>query len=715
MKHQLIPLGLLLGLLHPLAGFASPSSARPGDASDHQKEIEVFNALDLNRPELSAVSSSWRMQDFAGTEKALASYLRSRTFVRWGQASQPNYGTLTAQDRVIADNAVQGKLQGGMVPLIYSFPHADVDWHFNATYHLAGQTPNNEWQWQMNRFQFWGSLAKAYRASHDEQYAMTFEREMRSWIVQCRVPSHVDNIPGSPWRTIEAGIRIGGPWPEAFFAFRNSPSLTDTDLIVFLAGFLDHGRYLRANNTRLNFLTMEMSGLYAVGALFPEFQEASDWRSYAVGRLTEEIQRQFLPDGAQVELSTGYQNVALDYILKVQQIAIWTGRISELPSGYSAPLEQAYEYQVGLMTPDRLLPKINNSWPIELPQVFRRAAELFPHNEQFKWVATDTKLGNPPRYTSIFFNRAGIADMRSGWTRQDNDLVFRVGPLGMGHMHQDKLGVMLWAYGRELIFNGGGGSYEKSKWRDWAQSTFAANSEIVDGLAQSRVPNWEDPFHDPNMISQVLIDAHWQSTPVFDFASGRYDDTYGPKHLKPASVKRSVLFLKPDVYVVVDLFTPNDTKVHDYQIRWQIKSTSTKLDKATHEFATTDPGIPNVVILPLPINTLVVQAVSGQESPEILGWDIRKDVTPDRVPATTLLQNVSGIGPQTIINLLVPLHPGQLSPVAHVEPGSGASLPATVVFADGRRLFVQASGRSGVAVTEKLADGTSGRAVVVDP
>lgn len=679
----------------------------------HERERRVFDSLDLNRPELSAVAEQWRKGDFAGTEKAFATYLRNRDTVSWGAASRPFQGRLTDNDLKVAEDAVNGSLQGGLVPVMYAFPNGAVDWHFNAT-NLPGQTRNNEWQWQLNRMQFWSSLSKAYRATNDERYATAFEAEMLSWIVQCPVPDKIDNVPGSAWRSIEAGIRAGGAWPEAFFAFRNAPSMSDADLILFVSGFLDHGRYLRANNTRLNWLTMEMSGLYAVGALFPEFTEAPDWRRYAVKRLAEEAERQFLPDGAQVELSTGYQNVALQNIVKVKEIAGWTRHESELPANYSAPLSQAYEYQIGLMTPDRLLPKINDSWPVYLPSIFVKASQLFPERQDFEWVATDGIAGEPPSYSSVFLNRAGLAVMRSGWKRQDNELVFRMGPLGLGHIHQDKLEVLVWAYGRELIFNGGGGSYEKSKWRDWAVSTYAANSVIVDGLSQSRSQAANDPFHDPNMISQRPIDAHWISNPIFDFASGTYNQGYGPQHLEPAKARREILFLKPDLYLVVDRFTPNDKKVHQYQVRWQLLTTHTALDSETQFFTTRDRNSSNVVIVPLRRDGLTSRAVSAQESPEILGWDVRKDVTPKLVPATTLLQTMTGAGPKTVINLLLPLRSGEANPVVRVEKKNNP-LDEVIVFANGDRLTISTLGVTGLDVEENAADGQTKRSAHVDP
>jgi hypothetical protein len=675
-----------------------------------QREAAVFDALDLSRPELSAVAAAWKQHDTSAAEKAFAAYLRSRTSVQWGpEPESGDRGLRVERDKTIADWAVEGKLQGGQTPYFYTFSNADVDWHYNATHNMPGVAPDNEWQWQLNRMPAWTPLARTYRDTQDERYAQAFDHEMISWVAQCPVADHVDNVPGSTWRTIEAGIRMGGAWPIAFFAFRQSPSLSDTDLIMFVGAFLDHGNYLRHNNTRLNFLTMEMSGLYAVGALFPEFKDAADWRNFAAGKLAEEARTQFLPDGAQDELSTEYQNVALGNILKIPQIARWTGRLAELPAGYTAPLEKGYEFQLDIMAPDRFNPKWNNGLPQYLPSVFKLAVENFPNRSDFKWVESDGADGKPPAFTSIFPNRAGEAAMRSGWSRMDNYLGFRLGPLGMGHQHQDKLNVILWAWGRPIVFNTGGGSYEQSKWRTWATSSFGSNCMIVDGLGQNRSTRSDDPWHDPDLISQGPIDGHWQTSSVFDFASGNYDEGYGPDRHKPASQQRDVLFLKPDMYIVADRMRPSDKVRHQYQARWQLLTTHTRIDPATHTLVTTDDRQPNLAIVPLLSDGLEVDAESGQEFPEILGWNVRKDMDPQNVPATTLLHARTGAGPQLLLTLFIPLHAGEANPVSKVTPGKDGR-SATVSFADGRTFLVSAPGDRGITVKETLPGGQAGRA-----
>ena len=673
-----------------------------------QAASDLFNSLDLGRPELAPVAAAWKRKDTALAERSLAEYFRTRTTVGW-RTETAEAPPLSPQSRAVANAAVEGRLQGGYIPLVYPFPKGNIDWHFNPTYRTSGAAANNEWQWQLNRMYFWSDMAAAYRSTGDERYAGAFVHQLRSWLVQCPVPDHAENDPGSSWRTIEAGIRSGGSWIDAFYAFRSAPAMSDADLLLMVHSFLDHGRYLRKYHTRLNWLTMEMSGLYGVGAVFPELKDSTEWRTYAAATLAEAARNQFLPDGAQMELSTRYQNVALDNILYIAEIARWTGTSRELPPGYLGPIEKGYEWQAAIAAPDMHLPKINDSGPTYLPDVLRKAALYFPSNSQFRWFASSGRTGAPPQFTSVFLDRSGLAAMRSGWGADANYLLFRVGPLGMGHQHQDSLGVNVWAYGREVIFNSGGGISENSKWRQWAISGFAHNTVVVDNMAQTRPMNWNDPFHDPNMISQEPTDAQWQTNAAFDFAAGEYAQGYGPLHKQIASQRRDVLFLKPNIFVVADRMQPNDSLPHQFQARWQLLTTHSRIETTSKTFVTQDAGAPNIAVVPLLLDHLIVRSASGEEEPEILGWDFHAFGGPERVPATTLLHTLTGSGPHLILTLIVPLQRGEDNPIKKVEPGRDG-ISATAVFVDGRQLRISCPGLFGIVAQETLPDGRTVRA-----
>ena len=663
---------------------------------------ELLQAVILDTPGLEAAKRAGGGHDVAAAKAALGAYLRARTSVPWtinpvvADRSRIKYNGQSAAD------ALAGKVQ--VVALWHTFPQAEINWFYNETDGRPGLPHNNEWTWQLNRMAWWEDLGRAYQATGDERYARTFVQQFRSWLTQCPPPAHVDQRPGSAWRTIECGIRMRGSWPDAFYTFLHSPAFTDDDLADFLKVCLEHARYLRAHPTTGNWLTMEMSGLYTVGAVFPELTEAAEWRQFAADRLYRDMAVQFLPDGAQIELSPGYHNVALSNVLAIPETARVVGRTNELPHGYAARMERAYDYDLYLMTPDRSLPKFNDSWPENVPHDMAQAARLFPARPDFAWVATAGTKGTPPPEASHAFPYAGYFVMRSGWQPDANSLFLDAGPLGYGHVHQDKLNVVVWAYGRELLFDSGGGSYETSKWRDYATDTFSHNTVLVDGKPQRR----QTRDRAAN-VSRAPIDVHWQSTPVFDFAQGLYDEGYGTEADRSATHRRRVLFVKPDLFVVSDTLTPADAAPHTYQARWHLLPTHTDTDAATQAVTTTAAGQPNLAVVPLLTEGLEVRVLSAQTTPELLGWDVRKDLDPEYVPATTVLHTRHGIGVQRFLTLLLPLRPAAASPVREVQADGPDA--AHVTLTDGRRLTVSQDATGALSVIEVDADGKPQRSV----
>lgn len=717
---------------------ASPES--PGKSTLEQRpeltkdERIVFEALDLERPELHDVAAAIKKGDFPAATHAWATHVRTRGGFSWGEPD-----VAKKYDRQVAKDARSGKVTGGYVPLLYAFPEGRIDWNFNATDHIPGQSHNNEWQWQLNRMMFWPAMAAAYGETKDDAYVAAFGQQLRSWVEQCPLPASPQNVPGSTWRTIEVGIRLGQTWFPAFLGMVESSKLDDADILTFTRSVIEQARYLRQNQTTVNWLLMEMNGLAAAGFYFPELKESPEWRAFAFDTLSREMKRQFLPDGAHYELSTGYHSdVVIPNFLSPLKMAHWTGRPEDVPPAYVEGLEKAFDWVEALITPDRLRPKVNDAWPARAQLAMGEAARFFPKRTDFHWLATDGTEGRPPTMASVFLNWSGLAVMRSSWDTDANYLLFDVGPLGLGghmglgHAHQDKLNVVLWAYGREILFDNGGSSYSWDKWRIWSRSSLAHNCVIVDGLGQDLVggisgkASLEEQEKDSRRVSQQPIDAGWISESGFDFASGTYEGPHGTSEFTAhvpgvydmksgkqnrllAKQRRSVLFLKPDIFIVEDTLTPYDDKQHTYQARWHLLSTRVREDTITGAVVTEDLGQPNLAVIPLRSEGLTVRHASAQETPELLGWNCIKDKNPGRLPATTVLHDRSGSGLQHFLTLLLPLRVGQGNPVTAVRETGGTT---EIRLDDGRKLIISGQDNRKLSVNEILPDGSKGRSAI---
>ena len=687
----------------PIMGAIDNNASPPRQAAASHRSGELFQLLDLDYPGLEEVHAAVKKNDPESAKRLLADYLRNRTSVPW-RFDPHHIDRDIRYSKEAADQTVSGKMR--VISIWHTFPNGDVDWFYNPTIEKDDLPVNNEWQWQLGRMGYWRTLGSAYWGTGDEIYARTFVKHLRSWVQQCPRPEDSGNYAGSPWRTIECGIRMGGSWPDAYHRFLHSPSFTDADILLYLKSCTEQAQHLRKNPTSGNWLTMEMSGLYTVGALFPELKEASEWRKYAISRIYEELDKQFLPDGAQIELTPGYHQVALSNILKIPALARRVGRFDELPGDFVAKTEKAFEYNLYLMTPDRDMPRFNDSWHVNVPGTMRNAVEIFPNRQDFRWAATDGKEGVLPPKTSHPFPYAGYYAMRSGWDEAANYLCFDAGPLGYGHVHQDKLNVVLWSYGREILFDGGGGSYERSQWRSYATRTFSHNTILVGGLPQRRQTRdrWAN-------VSSEPINAHWESTDTHDFAAGIYDQGYGKEDHRPVTHVRRVLFIKPDMFLIADTLTPQENTEHTYQARWHLMTTSTETDDKMSIVTTADDGLPNLALVPLNTEGLTVSVASAQTEPELLGWWVQKNGS--NKPTTTVLYTRSGTGVQHILTLLLPIQAGSENPVNEVNSSSPGKYE--VILVDGRRIFLEVDSDpyGGINVHEILPDGGSGRDISV--
>ncbi len=535
---------------------------------------------------------------------------------------------------------------------------------------------------------------------------------LRDWLTSCPAPTTEQNVAPSAWRTIESGIRMGGNWHNAYHRFLHSPSFTDQDVCDYLKSCIEHARYLLAYPSSGNWLMIEMSGLYTVGALFPEVNEAGNWRTTAANTLAAEQVSQFYPDGPQKELSPVYHSVSLGSILGIYNMAQLQGRLGELPANFVSGLEKAYEHYLRLMAPDRKLPQFNDcNGEIDGKSGLAAGFSIFPHRTDFQWVASDGASGTPPSFTSATYPWAGYNVMRSGWARTDNYLCFDTGPLGSGHYHQDKLNVVLSAYGKRILFDSGGGEYEPSIWRTYGTATWSHNTVIVDGNNQVG-GDGVDTSTDPDHVTQTPQTWRWESDVAHDFAAGIYNRGYGESFLFPATHTRRVLFVKPDLYLVADTLVPNIFS-HTYQARWHLLPTTSVTHPTTKVITTTEAGQPNLAIVPCLLSGLTVSSAVGQSSGSasgLRGWNIVADAT-GHYPATTVTHQLSGTGTKHFLTLLMPLRPGEGNPVSAVVNLSATS--ARVELADGRKLIVSADANSarGLKLTELLADNSTNRVV----
>ena len=566
----------------------------------------LFAALDLSRPDLAAVSNAVARGDEAGATAALARHLRTRAVPRW-EIDPAAIGRDPKASTTKARTAMRHRLESIGIPWQFG---ETIDWSFNPTAQPDSKWPvNKEWTWQLNRHPMWLALARAFYDTGDEKYATELAAQVRAWVRDCPVPvEKANNGAGSRWRTIEAGIRAGSVWPKIWPCVLVSKTFDDDALLLFLSSWVEHAQYLMKFHTGGNWLTMECNGLYHAGALFPEFRDAGLWRATALERLTAELDIQVYPDGAQVELAPGYHGVSLRNFLGPVNLAADTG--FAVPPAYLAKLERMFGYYIVSMQPTRRTPPLNDSGAGDVVGPLEDGARLFPKRADFRWVATDGREGAPPAGLSQTLPYAGQVFLRSGWDREALWLCMDAGPFGYGHQHEDKLSVLLTAYGRPLLVEGGVYTYDASDWRRYVLSSRAHNVVLVDGLDQCRRKSPRDTW-----VVKAPVPLRFATHATDDVAEAVYDEGWGRDAKRIVRHTRRAVFLKPDLFAVVDRLESLDGKPHRYEALFHLDAPEAAVDGLT---VSTRAEGPNLAIRAFGADG--VSIVMGQKDPVVQGW-----------------------------------------------------------------------------------------------
>ncbi len=678
---------------------AAAASADIGgrDASTTAAADAVLDALDLTRPDMAEVKSALDRGDAAGARSALARHFRTRTGPRWhfDPANPPR--DASSGDMRTADMALKHAFTS--VGIEHTFGET-IDWAFNPTTQPGSpHAADHEWTWQLNRHSAWSALARAYNKTGDARYGTELARQIAEWIrANPRPEGRALNSPYSRWRTIEAGIRMFGSWPEVYHRMLRSPEVFPDDVLLAMADCMRmHAEYLDRFPTGGNWLCMEANGQYHIGVLFPEFKDASGWRERALTRLRREIDAQVYPDGVQIELTPGYHNVSLNNFVGTLRLA----RMNDLPlpDGYQAGLERMYDLNMRAMSPDRDVPAFNDSWHVDVPRTLADGLQLFPKRQDWEWIASDGKSGRRPEITSLHFPFAGWAVMRSGWTRDARFLMMECGPFGYGHQHEDKLSFVMHAFGQRLVYDAGSYAYDASDMRRYVLSARGHNVIHVDGMEQNRRGGPRTGY-----VVKEPVAMAWSTDERYDFAAGTYgklpDEAWGKDRKRGIVHTRRVLFVKPNWWVICDTVEPGDNEEHRYESTFHLDADDAAVDPETLAVTTRRSG-PQLSIIPLKAAGLRARVIAGQTEPVLQGWLPRQHGRTGADPRPCVYYSVTASGPIHLLYVFAP-HPGNVScPISSVSATevSGAVVTARIEPKRGRAWVYALMGDGSVRLT----------------
>lgn len=453
--------------------------------------------------------------------------------------------------------------------------------------HMPEDDP--EWIYQFNRHRFWICLGQAYVMTKDEKYAKAFVEQMTHWIKNVKLEDERNAL---AWRTIEAGLRLEY-WLKAIMYFKDSSHLTEEVFEIFEASVKEHAEFLMGiyDTFRLvsNWGVLQNHGLFIAGVMLPESERTAEYRKEALKRLAEEIEVQVYADGVHWEQSPMYHNEVAHCYLDVKILCDRNN--IELPEVIERKL---YSMAYGTFyhkKPDHHEIMMGDSDDIDVRDIITKAAYSYKDGvlkfggyDEFdfdciwdlgieaakEYIKIDKCL---PKETAIELKESGNYYLHSDWSKDENFFHFYCGTLGAGHGHSDKLHIDLFANGEDILVDSGRYTYVDKPDRYEFKDPSAHNTTTVD----------EEDFIvcvDPWGCSKLArsINQKMVKSDEYDYVEGGHLGYYDIKG-GGVFVNRRIIYIKPDIYVIVDEFYAGSK--HKYNQYFHFNNTG-KLSKESN-------------------------------------------------------------------------------------------------------------------------------------
>ncbi len=403
-----------------------------------------------------------------------------------------------------------------------------ADWHSDV---VAGRSaPKVHWSrvpflnssivgdhkvvWELNRHAHFVLLAQAYLLTRDVRFRDEARDQLIGW---CQ-----ENPPG-------IGINWASSLEVAFRAISWCWCLRllgpDTNWLGDAAGDVlgilrYHGVHLTHHHSRYfspnTHYTGEALGLLYLGSCLEGGSECGLWRAQGIAILRDQLPKQLNADGSYFELATWYHRYTVDFVAHAALLA---------PEVFEAEairerVVSALEFLVHLRRPDGTYPRLGDDDGGQLlrfdpgpsddwSNTCALAAAVFDHSSlrdhgesassELAWFGKgltskwDALSSEKPGSKGACFPDAGLASLRSDWSRTATAILLDAGPhggLSGGHGHADSLGCEIIIAGVPIVTDPGTGSYV-GEHRDYFRSMRAHSTVMLGG---SEGPGPRGPF-----------------------------------------------------------------------------------------------------------------------------------------------------------------------------------------------------------------------------
>jgi hypothetical protein len=401
------------------------------------------------------------------------------------------------------------------------------------------------------RFPHFDYLAPAYFHTGNEKYALAMVRDMEDFMEHAPVSRagwvNVQTDPMvNPWNWVFQHWRILR-WIDALSFLNDSPSLPDSTYLGILNHLWEEVEWLvpRMQLGLHNGILGNIRAVIYAGMNFPEAAQGAAWLNTAMNRYRFFLDTGFYPGEVSIELTLGYSSAVLGICLGIYKAI----PDSAVKASLGEPLQDLIDGHVGLMKPDRGLPRYGDHGDYDIRATYlREAASLFGRADWLALVDEAAMDSGGPSYLSYPgksnpYYLSGYYAMRDGWGRDAQYLSMDAGPYGTNHQHGDKLSITVSADGADFIVDPGTSIYTTTKPGRLYDLRFGFLHNLV-------TVNGCDPSAGFDQHYQFdVMENRWVTNDLYDFLEGVYD--FRSDGLE-VMARRSVLYRRGEYWVVLD-------------------------------------------------------------------------------------------------------------------------------------------------------------------
>ena len=453
-----------------------------------------------------------------------------------------------------ADGILNGTVMGEPISGIPEWNHNPLGAH--------------EWTHFLNRHHFLRPLALHVAKTGCSRSASFLGKIINHWILSNPAPLRSNGGAGPTWETLTTAWRLR-EWLWVIGLMWENPSFSNYTRTSMLSSIWEHARSLMDHQGHPNnWIIVESCALATTGLLFPQFNEAESWFKVGANRIFQQVEKQFFADGGHFEISPLYHSICLNALIEFRSTVAF--KSADVPAGFDSRLRKAANFLSSLKRPDGTWPSINDSGGVKSDY----SALLRKTYQVLGTLASNDKgvfLNNSDLPKLEHFQDTGLAIMRSGRDESDNFLIFRSGPSGAAHAHNDNLSLDICFKGHPGLIDPGIREYSPGALTEYYRSARSHNVVLVNGIEPSRANlGYQSRIRpaDGNLIvghDKNLILAH-------GVRKKEEFDQVGYFHLT-----RTVIFVKGLFWIIGDYITGQGD--HEVSAYWKCYPSDVRVDE----------------------------------------------------------------------------------------------------------------------------------------